>query len=169
MKGFFHDHRVAYKILWGFNALKYALYAAGRLRHYNWNFGCIKFIKMKDQMIALHRMKSVMILECTACPRLGLAEGAQGTKAICSGFKDILWFSDYEFPSANGHPFPVSMRVTTVDTGNEANCDVCSFTVEVSYDESYTSEKVLSAIRRNTYCKFTIRQDLEHRINHGQG
>ncbi|WP_139298297.1 zinc-binding metallopeptidase family protein [Pedobacter hartonius] len=110
-------------------------------------------------MITTHRIKPLIILECTACPRLALAEGAEGTKAICSGLTDIQWFSDYIFPGEPSNFSPVTMAVTSVRTGKDANADECYFTVEISYDESYTTEKVLSTIRRWTYCKFTIRED----------
>jgi hypothetical protein len=113
---------------------------------------------MKDQMIKTDCTKSVMILDCMARPRLALAEGAEGTKAICSGLHDILWFSEYVFEPEPGCPGPVTMKVTEVDAGKVTAADNCRFTVEISYHENYPAEKILNVIRRKTFCKFSLRQ-----------
>jgi hypothetical protein len=105
-----------------------------------------------------------MILDCIARPRLALAEGAEGTKAICSGLHDILWFSEYVFPAEPGFPQPVTMIVTAVDAGKVTAADTCRFTVEITYDENYPAENILSMIRRKTFCKFTVREEAEDHI-----
>jgi len=113
---------------------------------------------MQDPVINFK--KNVMILDCTARPRLALAEGAEGTKAICSGLNDIRWFSEYIFPSAPGCTDPVHMKVTSVDAGTITESDNCRFTVEISYDESYTSEEILATIKRKTFCNFSFRTEV---------
>lgn len=114
---------------------------------------------MQDQV--LNFKKTVLILDCTARPRLALAEGAEGTKAICSGLNDIRWFSEYIFPSAPGCTDPVHMEVTSVDAGKITESDNCRFTVEISYDASYTSDEILATIKRKTFCTFSFREELQ--------
>jgi acetylornithine deacetylase/succinyl-diaminopimelate desuccinylase-like protein len=115
---------------------------------------------MKDQMITARGQISIMILDCCARPTLSLAENAQGTKAICSALKDILWFSDYVFQKASGSANMVGMTVTSVTTGKGNCADLCNFTVEIRYDQHYTRDEIVNNIRKYTHCNFSIREDL---------
>ncbi|CAM4059417.1 hypothetical protein SAMN06265348_102107 [Pedobacter westerhofensis] len=113
---------------------------------------------MKDQQTMPASKQIHMILECTARPRLALAEGAEGTKAICSGLKDILWFSEYIFPALPESTAPVNMKVVSADTPRDPAADGCNFTVEVDYEENYNLEDILNTIRRKTFCTFRIKE-----------
>ena len=102
---------------------------------------------------------SLMILDCIACPWQSLAEAAEGTKAMCSALTDILWFSDYVFTAETSHPRPVKMTVIDVSI-NHAATDRCNFSVEITYEHSRTREEILATIKRNTRCKFSIRENI---------
>lgn len=115
-------------------------------------------------MTVIESTKRILILECIARPRLALAEGAEGTKGLCSGLTDIKWFSEYAFPPMSGMSDPVNMKVTGVSTGKEAYTDECNFTVAICYEENYGIGQILSTIRRFTFCRFKIRDDIDQLI-----
>lgn len=100
----------------------------------------------------------VMILDCVANPCSSLAQGAEGSKAICSALKDISWFTDFEFSPANKVYGTVRMQVTSADI-NPVYCAVyCRFTVEIEYT-GYDREELLKIIRKHTYSDLSVRAE----------
>ncbi|MNJ94034.1 hypothetical protein D3C87_117210 [compost metagenome] len=94
--------------------------------------------------------QSIMILDCVAYPRHSLVPDATGTDALCTALTDIKWFNEYVFPIEGNLPNPVNMKVSG---------GLHSFTVEISYDHSYTAKEILNVIKNHTWCKFTIRDE----------
>lgn len=109
--------------------------------------------KMSNQDSGL---ESIMVLECFACPKQSLVDNAEGTKAICSGLQDILWFSDYTCRAAAEEVGLLEMKVTSVNIGHGNCSDECSFRVEIRHHLSYDRELILSLIRKHTNCSFKI-------------
>ncbi|WP_205945895.1 zinc-binding metallopeptidase family protein [Pedobacter hiemivivus] len=92
----------------------------------------------------------IMVLDCVAYPRHSLVPDAMGTNALCTALTDIKWFNEYVFPIEGNLPNPVKMKVSG---------GLYNFTVEISYDHSYTAKEILNVIKNHTWCKFTVRKE----------
>lgn len=105
--------------------------------------------------------KLLMVLDCVAYPRTSLVPFAEGTNVLCSALADIKWFTEYVFPIEGQLPNPVEMSVVGVNANvRQLNpAGQCNFTVEISYDHSYTMKEILNVIKNHTWCKFTVRDE----------
>lgn len=115
---------------------------------------------MKNELISADDQEQVMILDCTAYPRYSLVQNDEGSKAMCTALKDILWFSDFVFPPADGVNDPVKMMVTSVDLDQGGRPASCHFCVEVKY-RAYSQQELLKTIKKLTFSRFIVRGSMQ--------
>lgn len=99
--------------------------------------------------------RGLMVLDCTVHGKAGHAARNEGENAIYKAWKDINWFSSYQFPKVSDLLGPVKMSVTVIDTQNKQHNVVpaqCTFVVDTRVNELYTFEEVLDTIRQHVAC-----------------
>ncbi|TKC07231.1 zinc-binding metallopeptidase family protein [Pedobacter frigoris] len=109
-------------------------------------------------MIPSADQQQVMTLDCTAYRRYSLVQNDEGTRAICTALKDILWFSDFVFPAAGNQHELVKMTVISVDLDQECCAECCRFSVEVRY-HGYCRQEILKTIKKQIFSRFVVRAD----------
>jgi hypothetical protein len=109
-----------------------------------------------NEIVSPEDYEQIMILDCTAHPGYSLVQGDEGTKAMCTALKDILWFSDFLFPPDEGHNEPVKMTVTSVDTDKGWCAASCHFCVEIKY-RGYSQQDILKTIEKLIFSRFVVR------------
>lgn len=117
----------------------------------------LMYMTMKDQIIPPGPQVFLMNIDCTAYPRQGLVQNAEGTKAICTALHDIAWFSGFVFPTNDTHSAFVQMSVTSANMDQGCGSASCQFSVEVRYC-GYTEQDILKTIKKHTFCTFMVRQ-----------
>jgi acetylornithine deacetylase len=95
--------------------------------------------------------KGLLVLRCKANGISGHAARDVGRNAILAAFKDIQWFSTFQFPIISEMLGPVKMTVTMIEGGIQHNVipDSCQFTVDIRTTDCYTSAEILDIIRKN--------------------
>jgi len=95
--------------------------------------------------------KGLLVLRCKANGISGHAARDVGHNAILAAFKDIQWFSTYQFPVISEMLGAVKMTVTMIEGGLQHNVipDSCQFTVDIRTTDCYKSDEILEIIRKN--------------------
>ena len=95
--------------------------------------------------------KGLLVLRCKANGISGHAARDVGRNAILAAFKDIQWFSTFQFPIISEMLGPVKMTVTMIEGGIQHNVipDSCQFTVDIRTTDCYSSDEILAMIRKN--------------------
>ncbi len=95
--------------------------------------------------------KGLMVLDCIARGKSGLAAREEGINAIYAALQDIEWFRTYKFPLISKTLGEMKMSVTIIHSGSQHNVvpDQCQFTVDVRVTDAYTLEAALDIIKRN--------------------
>ena len=95
--------------------------------------------------------KGLLLIRCKAKGISGHAARDVGRNAILAALKDIQWFSTFQFPLVSELLGPVKMTVTMIEGGIQHNVipDSCQFTVDIRITDRYTSDEILSTIKKN--------------------
>jgi acetylornithine deacetylase len=95
--------------------------------------------------------KGLLVIRCKANGISGHAARDVGRNAILAAFKDIQWFSTFQFPIISELLGQVKMTVTMIEGGIQHNVipDSCQFTVDIRTTDCYTSDEVLNIIKKN--------------------
>ena len=103
--------------------------------------------------------RGLMVLDCTAHGRSGHAARNEGENAIIKAWKDIEWFTTYQFPKVSEEFGPIKMSVTMIQAGTQHNVvpSTCDFVVDVRVTDAYTNEEVLEIVRQYVDCDVKAR------------
>jgi acetylornithine deacetylase len=98
--------------------------------------------------------KGLIVLDCISKGTASHAAHPNNDNAILNAYKDISWFSSFEFPKVSPLLGSVKMTVTIIQAGSQHNVvpDLCRFTVDVRTNELYTNEEIIETIQQYVKC-----------------
>ena len=104
--------------------------------------------------------RGLMVLDCTAHGKAGLAARNEGENALYKALQDIQWIRTWAFEKVSPLIGPVKMSVTAIETPNKTHNIVpaeCNFMVDVRVNELYTFEEILETIQSHIQSEVACR------------